>query len=172
MEISTSYTRCRLHVTQDFAQECTQNFKHTYNNTNILRHWIQKVALHFFERTCIDTRLRLNMRFVTFACNVKGWPRLSYPLVTNLAKYHREKHAWYARFGRVSDAKQEENVFQKTWRMEWEVFIFGILDLKPEKLKYAFVNLWLPRYIINNYIDPPAMYVLNLKQKIESDNPL
>lgn len=56
--------------------------------------------------------------------------------------------------------------------MEWVVFIFGILDLKPEELKYAFVNLCLPRYIRNNYIDPPAMYVLNLKQEIESDNPL
>lgn len=55
---------------------------------------------------------------------------------------------------------------------EWNVFIFGILDLKPEELKYAFVNLRLPRYIRNNYIDLPAMYVLNLKQKIESDNPL
>lgn len=113
VEISTFYTRCRLHVTQDFVQECTQNFKHTYYKTNVLRYWIPKVALHFFERTCIDTRSRLNMRFVTFACNVKGWPRLSYPLVTDLAKYHREKHAWYARFGRVSNAKQDENVFQK-----------------------------------------------------------
>lgn len=54
------------------------------------------------------------MSFVTFECLVKGWPRFSYPLVTNLAKYHKEKLAWYARFGRVSDAKHEENVFQKT----------------------------------------------------------
>lgn len=54
------------------------------------------------------------MSFVTFACKVKGWQRFSYPLVTNLAKYHREKLAWYARFGRVSDAKQDENLLQKT----------------------------------------------------------
>lgn len=56
--------------------------------------------------------------------------------------------------------------------MEWVVFIFGILDLKPEESKYAFVNLLLPRYISNNYIDPPPMNLLNLKQKVENDNPL
>lgn len=53
------------------------------------------------------------MSFVTFQFKAEGWLRFSYPLVTNLAEYHREKLAWYARFGRVSDAKQEENVFQK-----------------------------------------------------------